>query len=31
MDNTDDTNATKSGDDAKMDVNLSFKQIVDNS
>lgn len=33
MNNEDDTNATKSGDDAKLDVNLSFTQInvVDNN
>lgn len=30
MDNQDDTEATKSGDDAKLDVNLSFTQINDN-
>ena len=29
MDNTEDTNATKNGTPAKLDVNLSFKQIAD--
>ena len=31
MDNDDDTAATQSGDDAKLDVNLSFTQIAGNS
>lgn len=29
MDNTQDTNATKSGNPTKLDVNLSFKQIAE--